>query len=505
MSIALLLDMAVSAHPDRPALGRRADSLSYADLAQQAAGGASFLRDSGAEHVVFIGVNSTSVPVTLFAAALSGLPFVPLNYRLSHENLQRLLERLSAPLVVADRPMGLNAPGRTIVSTQEWLRHCEQTQAHGLTMPSVGDDVPAVILFTSGTTAEPKGVILRHAHLISYVLQTVDFRQSADDDAALVAVPPYHIAGVGTVLTNVYSGRRIVYLPDFTPAKWIELVRQEGVTAATVVPTMLARLVEHLDGSQANTPSLRSLAYGGARMPQPVLEKALRAFPDTGFVNAYGLTETSSTITILGPDDHRATAASDDPAVRARLMSAGRFVPGVEGQVRDDRGAPVPAGELGELWVRGEQVSGEYVDGSSVLDENGWFPTRDRARIDEDGYLFVAGRSDDTIIRGGENIAPEEIEDVLLRHPGLRDAAVLGVPDEEWGQRIVAVVVAKRQRPHPAAIVDWVRDQSRGSRSPDEVIFRDVLPRGDTGKLSRRHLLADLASAVDQYSAATIH
>ena len=208
-----------------------------------------------------------------------------------------------------------------------------------------------------------------------------------------------------------------------------------------VVPTMLARIVDHLrDAEDAGVPSLRSLSYGGARMPAPVLHRALELFPTTGFVNAYGLTETSSTIALLGPEDHRDALASDDPVVRRRLESVGRLLPGIELEVREEDGTPVPPGQSGLLFLRGEQISGEYA-GIRLLDDDGWFPTRDKGWIDEEGYLFIEGRADDTIIRGGENIAPAEIEDVLLSHDGVVDAVVVGLPDEQWGQRLVAVVV----------------------------------------------------------------
>jgi acyl-CoA synthetase (AMP-forming)/AMP-acid ligase II len=289
-----------------------------------------------------------------------------------------------------------------------------------------------------------------------------------------VSVPPYHIAGVANVLSNVYSARRLVYLPAFTPEAWLTTVRTEGITHAMVVPTMLARLVDQLgEGGQAATPTLRSLAYGGSRMPVTVLERALLAFPDADFVNAYGLTETSSTIAVLGPEDHRSAH---------KLGSVGRLVPGVEVDVRDD-----------ELWVRGEQVSGEYLGQGAAVDADGWFPTRDRGWVDEDGYLYVEGRADDTIIRGGENIAPAEIEDVLLAHPAVESVAVVGLPDEEWGQCIGAAVVLR-----PGAAIDaadlqaWAHARLRSSRTPEVIAFREALPVTETGKLLRREVLADL-------------
>jgi acyl-CoA synthetase (AMP-forming)/AMP-acid ligase II len=497
MAIGMLLDMAESANPDRVAIGPRAGGWSYLDLAARATAGAARIAAAGAGSLAFVGVNGPEFPAAVFAAARAGVPVAPLNYRLSADALGELLERLPSPLVLADDAfaMSLAAPGRTVLSTSDWLMG--RTAGGGADLREAADEEPAVLLFTSGTTAAPKCVVLRHENLLSYVLSTVDFGSAQETDAALISVPPYHIAGVGTVLTNVYAGRRMLYLPSFTSAGWLDLVRAEGVTSAMVVPTMLARVVDDLAGADAGVPSLRSLAYGGARMPQPVLERALAAFPDTGFVNAYGLTETSSTIAVLDPQDHRDALASDDPLVRARLSSAGRMVPGVEGEIRDPAGAVLPPGEPGELWVRGGQVSGEYLGSGSVLDDEGWFPTRDRAWLDADGYLFIEGRSDDTIIRGGENVAPAEVEDVLLRHPAVAEAAVVGLPDDEWGERIVAVVVAATPTPPEVAeLREWVRAVLRSSRTPDEVVFRDALPYTATGKLLRRQLTAELAAAV---------
>ncbi|MEV5647117.1 class I adenylate-forming enzyme family protein [Nocardia sp. NPDC052254] len=491
MGIEMVLDMAVSVHPDRPAVGRRDSGMTYQQLSDAASRGAAVLNEYGAAHVVFVGVNGPVLPVLTFAAARAGVPIAPLNYRLAADQLRELIGQLERPLIVADPAYRDNLDGAadTVLTSAQFL---ELAASEGPAVAGVApDDTTAVVLFTSGTTSAPKGVLLRHQHLLSYLLNTVEFGSAAAEEATLVSTPPYHIAGMGAVLSNVYAGRRMVYLPDFTPQRWLDLVRGEGITGAMVVPTMLARVVEHLDGAPGDAPALASLAYGGARMPQPVLERALAAFPATGFVNAYGLTETSSTIAVLGPDDHREALA--DPGIRGRLSSVGRIVPGMEAQIRDEDGTVLADGETGLLWVRGAQVSGEYMGKGSALDAQGWFPTRDRARI-EDGYLYIGGRADDTIIRGGENIAPAEIEDVLVHHDDVREVAVIGVPDDEWGERICAVIVPIGDGHADAEqIRTWCRARLRGSRTPDEVVFVSELPRTATGKLVRRDLVTRVA------------
>lgn len=265
-----------------------------------------------------------------------------------------------------------------------------------------------------------------------------------------------------------------------------------GITHAMVVPTMLSRVCDLLEERPARAVSLRALSYRGARTPATVLERAIRLLPGVAFTNAYGLTETSSTIAVLTPDDHRAAEGGDAAALR-RLSSAGQVLPTIEVEVRDDDGKVVGPDETGEIWVRGEQVSGEYVGLESRLDAGGWFPTRDSGWLDADGYLFIEGRSDDTIIRGGENIAPAEIEEVLLRHPGVRDCVVVGLPDEEWGQRIAAVIVPNDES---ALTADSVREHARASlrssKTPEVVAFDDELPTTDTGKVLRRVVLERL-------------
>lgn len=511
MDLWLLLDMAASGAPDRLVLGRRSDGTSAAELRARALAGARAVTAAGAAHLLFLGSSGAAFPVALFAAAAAGVPLVPLNYRLPAEQLVDLVAQNAPAYVVADAWLhaSLDLPAERLVTPEQWLALTSGGgdsggDDSGLPLVADPDDV-ALLLYTSGTTAAPKAAVLRHRNLASYVLSTVDFQSAGEDEASLVSVPPYHIAGVANTVSNLYAGRRVVHLPAFTPQAWLETALAEGVTHALLVPTMLARVVEHLDAHPGSpVPPLRTLAYGGAAMPGRVIARALELFPSTGFVNAYGLTETSSTIALLGPEDHRAAAASNDPSVRARLASAGRAVPGIELVVRDESGAAQPPGVVGDLYVRGEQVSGEY-RGRSDGPVDGWFSTRDRAWLDEEGFLFLEGRADDTIIRGGENVAPAEIEHVLGQHPGVADVAVVGLPDEEWGQRIAAAVVLRPgHEPGAAELQTWVRARLRGSKTPDLVVLVAELPRTDTGKLLRRQVQADLSSFPSGRPAATL-
>lgn len=489
MSVTMLLEMAADGFGARPIIGRRTVDLTVDRLRLMARDRGRLLQENDAEAVVYLTVNGPALPVALFAAAYAGIPLVPLNYRLGAEQLTRLLAQHPGAVVIAEpsaHPL-LTVPDERRFTPDEWLtgpwRQVDDVDPDHL-------ERPAAIIYTSGTTSEPKGVVLRHENLVSYVVSTVDFASAAETDAALMSVPPYHIAALANILTNLYAGRRFIVLDKFQASDWVGLVREEGVTHAMVVPTMLARI---LDLGDHRVATLRTLSYGGAPMPTAVIERALRAWPEVDFVNAYGLTETSSTISVLTPEDHRASIAAVDPGVRARLGSAGQVLPHIELEVRDEDGIVVPRGRKGRIWVRGPQVSGEYVGLGRVTDDEGFFDTRDDGRLDDDGYLFIEGRSDDTIIRGAENIAPAEIEDVLMRHASVLDAAVVGVPDQEWGQRVVAVAVLRQGHPASATeLQDFVRSALRSSKTPDQVEFWDELPRTETGKLLRRTVLSQL-------------
>ncbi len=491
----MLLEMAASGFADRVAVQNGSDRLSYAELFAAAGAASALVAEAGARHVGILDVNSLAVPVGLFAAAWSGLPFVPLNYRLSADEVDALVTRIAPSYLVAEPERVLQLakhPEAQVVSRDDFLARATRGGTFAPDWPTDADAI-AVLLFTSGTTGAPKAAVLRNRHLVSYVLGSVEFGAASEEEAALVSVPPYHVAAMAAILSSVYAGRRIVQLASFSAEAWIETACTEKVSHAFVVPTMLSRIVDALEREGGRIPSLRALSYGGGKMPLPVIERAMRLLPGVNFTNAYGLTETSSTIALLGPEDHRVAAASAEPGVRRRLASVGLPLPGVELEVRDADGKPVPPGVPGEICVRGEQVSGEYQGRASSLGTDGWFPTRDGGFVDEDGYLFVTGRIDDVIVRGAENLSPGEIEEVLHEHPAVEDCAVVGVPDEQWGEAIAAVIVPRNGRRVPAEeLREWVRARLRSSRVPERIEFRDALPYNETGKLLRRKVRAEL-------------
>jgi acyl-CoA synthetase (AMP-forming)/AMP-acid ligase II len=473
----MILEMAADALGDRVAFGSLEEGFTYAELRSSAHAVAQRI---SADHtdvtsVALMEPLSGLVPATLFGAAWAGVTYAPLNFRLPDNQINELLDRLQP----------------TVVSAPNWV---ESKHDGPIEFPPA-PELPAVLLFTSGTSAAPKAAILSHTQLMSYVMNTLEPFSAGDDECALVSVPPFHVAGVMSVVSSTWIGRRIVPLPRFTAEEWVATVRRENVTHATVVPTMLDRIVAVMEADpEARMPSLRNLAYGGSRMHTSVLERALHLMPETDFVNAYGLTETSSTVALLGPDDHRLALYSDEPMFKKRLESVGQPIPGIEIRIVDESGTELEIELAGEILIRGDQVSGEYVGTDSKVDADGWLHTGDRGWVDIEGYLFCEGRADDTIIRGGENIGPAEVEDALLQHDGIATAAVVGLPDEEWGEKIAAMLVLAPgvEGLDFDAVRDWVKERIGSLKTPELYDTCEELPQTGSGKVLRRQVRDDL-------------
>jgi acyl-CoA synthetase (AMP-forming)/AMP-acid ligase II len=441
-----------------------------------------------------------------FATAQLGGVFIPVNYRAKPPELQHMLgageveilfvgeryrglvERMRHALPRLRLLVGFDGPAGVDHDFETWVAASEPSFDEA----DIDEDDTSILMYTSGTTSLPKGVMLRYADFSAYVTANVELADGTPRGAALLSAPLYHIAGAINMMTTLWTGRRLVLMPQFEPRQWLDLVERERVSHAFIVPTMMKHLLDQPDMGRRDLSSLEVLSYGGAPMPFPVIRRAIELLPRTiGFVNAFGQTETTSTLTVLGPEDHRLEGTAEEIERRTkRLHSIGRPLPDVEVRIVDDDGRDLGGGEIGEIQVRTPRVMKGYAgQAESPLTADGWLPTRDMGWIDEDEYVYVAGRKDDMIIRGGENIAPAEVETVLMSHPAIDEAAVLGAPDVEWGQRVAAFVVL---RPGASASEDDVarfcRERLASFKKPEIVRFVRELPKNHMGKILRRDL-----------------
>ncbi|MGD9762444.1 MAG: class I adenylate-forming enzyme family protein [Candidatus Binatia bacterium] len=459
--------------------------------------------------------NSHEYIAAYYATAAVGAVFVPLNYRAKPPELEHMITAARigllmvggryAPLV---RELAPRLPSvRTYVSMDgvnvdmQPLEKLIASASAELDEQPIDDDDVTILMYTSGTTSLPKGVMIRYNDFTAYVVGTTDMADGSERGTSLLSAPLYHIAGATNIMTSLWTGRKLVVLPQFDATAWLEAVQRERVTHAFVVPTMMKQIIDHPQFAQFDLTSLQNLSYGGAAMPFPVIRRAIECFPKTtGFVNAFGQTETTSTLTVLGPDDHRLDGTPEAvERTLKRLLSIGRPLPDVEMKVVDDGGHELPAGEVGELWVstprtmKGYAAAGGEVTSPAV---DGWLPTRDMGWIDADGYIFLAGRKDDMIIRGGENISPAEVEAVLYSHPAVEEAAVIGVPDEEWGQEVVAVIVPRLGAElNEAELTEFCRQRLASFKKPEVFHFVDALPKNQMGKVLKKDLRAQLAGS----------
>jgi acyl-CoA synthetase (AMP-forming)/AMP-acid ligase II len=358
---------------------------------------------------------------------------------------------------------------------------------------------PTLIIFTSGTTSLPKGVVLTYQSLTALVVNTqAPADPVSDQEVVLVSVPFFHIAGATTMMSTVFSGRRLVILPAFDPQAWLAAVESEGVTHAFVVPTMLKRIMEVDDFHRYNLSTLQLITYGAAPMPYEVVRRAVDVFApnakNVGLMNAYGQTEATGSMTFLGPDDHRLDGTPEQNEKKLqRLRSVGRTMSDIEVAILAPDGRRLPANEEGEICIRGDRVMKGYNkrddDTLSAL-HDGWLHTGDVGKIDEDGYLFITGRLKDMVIRGGENIAPAEIEAVLEDHPGVAEAAVIGVPDVEWGEVVKAIVVAADGEivPSDEDLTEYVKTRLASYKAPAYYEWVRELPRNHMGKVLKTEL-----------------
>jgi acyl-CoA synthetase (AMP-forming)/AMP-acid ligase II len=346
-----------------------------------------------------------------------------------------------------------------------------------------------VQLYTSGTTGFPKGAMLTHRGMLAHADNvSIDF-ELGPDARVQVAMPMYHVGGTSYALLAISAGAQIMMLRVPDPVAVLEVLESERITHTFLVPALLAAMTQVPGAADRDFSSLRALSYGASPMPLPVMRACLKLFPGV-MHQVYGMTEASGVVSALGPQDH------DDPAVAHRLISAGTPIHGVEIEIRDPAtGDPVPTGEAGEIWVRTEQLMGGYWGKpdatAAAVAPDGWLRSGDGGHIDADGYVYVTDRIKDMIISGGENIYPAEIERVLAEHPTVGDVAVIGVPDERWGEVPKAIVVAAPGVEFDGdALLAYCREQLAAFKCPKSVDVLDELPRNPTGKVLKKDLRA---------------
>jgi acyl-CoA synthetase (AMP-forming)/AMP-acid ligase II len=346
-----------------------------------------------------------------------------------------------------------------------------------------GGDAIAGVFYTGGTTGFPKGVTLSHANLITSALGMLASRYALGTGARLLhAAPMFHLADLAAWTGQLVLGGAHVIIPMFEPVAVVRAVAAHRVTDVLLVPVMIQMLVDHPALVTHNMSSVRAVLYGASPIPQAVLDRAMKALPTATYVQAYGMTELAPIATILGPDDHR----------DARLASAGRAAPHAEVRIVDAADQEVPRGTVGEVVVRGGHVMLGYwnkPEETAAAVRGGWMHTGDGAYMDDDGYVYVVDRLKDMIVSGGENVYSTEVENAVAKHPAVATCAVIGVPDDQWGERVHAVVVLK-----PGAhaseqdISDHVKTLIATYKAPRSVEFVDALPVSGTGKVLKREL-----------------
>jgi len=511
MNTTEFLTIANAICPDKEAIVFEGNRFTFSKLNERVNRLANALLGMGVQkgdRVAFLHVNCSQCVETYFAVARTGGIYVPLNFRAKANELSYMINTAEAGTVLAGeryielvnsiRPqlstvrdyISIDGPHEGYTCYEDALASASDDDV----FTDIADEDTTILMYTAGTTGFPKGVMLSHNSFSIYVLENVTPADPVTEEKNILTVPLYHVAGIQAMMAAIYGGRTLVMERQFEPAEWMGLVQDEKVGRAMMVPTMLKQLMDHPDFSKYDLSSMQVITYGAAPMPLPVIRKAMDVFPGVSFINAFGQTETASTITTLSPEDHVIVGTEEEKEKKLRrLSSIGRPMSDVQMKIMDEEGNTLPPGEVGEIVARGPRVMSGYwketEKTAKTIDKDGWVHTGDMGYVDEDGYFFLAGRTTDMIIRGGENISPEEVEGVLHDHPKIEEAAVIGVPDEEWGEVPMCVVVLKQgETATEADIIEYCRAALASYKRPRTAVFVNELPRNQMGKVLKRVL-----------------
>ena len=491
--------------PDKPALVCDGNSCSWAELDRRVTRLANALLQAGlrgGERVAVLLGNSSEYFEIYFACARAGLVTVPVNYRLTGPELAQIIDHAQPSLLITDadhagQVAALSDLAPSSLPARRWCSAAEPVAGFDSyhSIMAAADTTPVnaaasaafAIFYTSGTTGLPKGALVSHRNLEMNGYNQIIADRSVPGDANLVASPIYHMGAVFMAITYMLLGCTQHILRKFDPDAWLGLLQQSRATVSLLVPTMINAVVNAPDLRNHDLSSLRLVFYGGGPMPVAVLRRAMERL-GCAFTQGYGLTETLEATFLLSADH----VVDGDEIQTRRLASAGREAVGAEIRIVAETGATLAAGEVGEILVRSESVCAGYWNNpeeTANAIKDGWFHTGDLGYLDEERYLFVVDRKKDMVISGGMNVYSKEVESVLYRHPAVLEAAVIGLPDEEWGEIVTAVIALKPgQEAGEQALLDLCKTSLAGYKKPRKIIFLDELPKNPSGKILKRVL-----------------
>lgn len=500
--------------PDAPMLTQGDRTLSWAEVYRRARRVSRSLSAAGVgagDRVAFLDRNGIDYFEVFFGCSLLGAVSVAVNWRLSPVEMGAILEDAGASMLFygADYAAAVKELAPTVTCVRAWVAledFPDWRDRGGETAPDPGfDPGPEDVvtqLYTSGTTGLPKGVMIGGRNIACILSEANQVFRIGRDTVSLVAMPLFHIGGTGWALSGMSQGGHSVIVRDLVPAHVLSLIERHRVTETFVVPAVLMGLLACPELERSDLSSLRTVFYGASPISEAVLIRSMAAL-DCDFAQVYGLTETSGAITSLLPVDH------DPNGPRAGLLrSAGRPFDHVELRIVDaTTGEELPIGEVGEVWTRSRQNMLGYwnreAETQAVLSEDGWFRTGDAGWIDAEGYLFLHDRIKDMIVSGGENVYPAEVENALLAHAHVADAAVIGVPHDRWGETVKGIVVRAEGAPADdealaTDIVAATRSRLAHYKCPTSIDFVEALPRNPSGKVLKRQLREPYWSGLDR-------
>ena len=485
--------------PDNVALEQNDDALTFAELEARSRKIVAMLASRGVgkgDRIAWLGKNSRHYFELFFAAARVGVVMVPIGWRLAAPEIAYILSDTGAKLLflgegfgeLADKACKQMDAAPDVITTAQALEEIDAAPADDFA--GAGPDDHVLQLYTSGTTGNPKGAVLTNRNLFSLRMPSQEANQPwshfDEDEAILVCMPCAHIGGTGLGIMAMGSGIRSIVQEEFTPDGVLDGFEQ-GITRLFIVPAALQMVVQHPRAKTTDMSRIKYVLYGAAPIPLDLLREAVTAIPDAGFLQCYGMTETTGTIATLPPEDH-------DLAGNQRMKSAGRAVPGVELKVIGEDGEELPRGEVGELICKSPSNMACYWNLPEATEsslKDGWMHTGDAAYMDEDGYVYIQDRMKDMIISGGENVYPAQVESAIYGHPAVGEVAVIGVPDDTWGESVKACIVAKPgQEVDAASIIEWTKERLAGFKVPKTIDVIDVMPRNASGKILRKDLRA---------------